>query len=289
LFVLMVSTNVWFFCTNQSINQSSLGAKNEWHARMGVILVGFLSLFVAVADVFPGMIAYALNPHLEDPDVSYIYLINTLAPAGLRGLLFAVLCGGAITAIEALVNASSAIFTLDIYQRKFPQTDQKKLIRVARAGSLLVLMLGALWAPVVSRFDYIFAYFQECWAFIAIPAAVIFVMGVLWRGVTPKAAWLTLCLSFPMLLLPYLVREAKISMNVYHVAGLVLAFTTAFCYVASIATQDKSPVSNEYVWEPSMGRVPEELFPGGYPWYRRVSVWAVAMVMVYVILYAGIG
>ncbi len=289
LFVLMVSTNVWFFCTNQSINQSSLGAKNEWHAKMGVILVGFLSLFVAVADVFPGMIAYALNPDLENPDVSYIYLINTLAPAGLRGLLFAVLCGGAITAIEALVNASSAILTLDIYQRRFPQTDQKKLIRVGRIGSLSVLVLGALWAPVVSRFEYIFAYFQECWAFIAIPAAVIFVMGVLWRGVTARAAWLTLLLSFPMLLVPYVLREAEVPMNVYHVAGIVLVFTALFCWVASIVTRNGSIGSTEFVWKTSMARVPEELIPASYPWYYRVSVWAVAMVMVYVILYTGIG
>jgi solute:Na+ symporter, SSS family len=292
LFVLMISTNVWFFCTNQSINQSSLGAKDEWHARMGVLMVGFLSLFVAVADVFPGLIAYALNPHLERPDESYIYLVNTLAPAGVRGLLFAVLCGGTITAIEALVNASSAIFTLDIYQKKFPRTDQKRLITVGRAGTLTVLVVGALWAPVVSRFEYIFSYFQECYAFIAIPAAVIFVMGVLWKGVTPKAAWYTLCLSFPMLLLPYLLRSAEVSTNVYHVAGFVLVFTIFFCWLISLLTREKGALSaarHELVWRPSMSRLPPLLFPAGYPWYKRVSVWAIAMVVVYVILYAGLG
>src|SRR5688572_32374859 len=101
---------------------------------MGVLMVGFLSLFVAVADVFPGLIAYALNPNLARPDESYIYLVNTLAPIGVRGLFFAVLCGGAITAIEALVNASSTILTLDIYQKKFPGAEQKKLITIGRAG-----------------------------------------------------------------------------------------------------------------------------------------------------------
>jgi solute:Na+ symporter, SSS family len=288
LFVLMISTNVWFFCTNQSINQSSLGAKNEWHAKMGVLMVGFLSLFVAVADVFPGMIAYALNPNLEKPDESYIYLVNALAPSGVRGLLFAVLCGGTITAIEALVNASSAIFTLDIYQRKFPQADQKRLIAAGRTGSLIILIVGALWAPVVSRFEYIFSYFQECWAFIAIPAAVIFVMGILWKGVTSKAAWLTLCLSFPMLLLPYLLRLAKVSMNVYHVAGLVLIFTTLFCWIVSLATKSEK-VNVDLVWTPSMSVLPQEILSKGYPWYKRISFWAIIMVIVYVALYVSIG
>jgi solute:Na+ symporter, SSS family len=292
LFVLMISTNVWFFCTNQSINQSSLGARDEWHARMGVLMVGFLSFFVAIADVFPGMIAYALNPDLEKPDESYIYLVNTLAPAGVKGLLFAVLCGGTITAIEALVNASSAILTLDIYRKKFPQADQKKLISVGRIGTLAVLIVGGLWAPVVAQFEYIFSYFQESYAFIAIPAAVIFVMGVLWKGVTPKAAWYTLCLSFPMLLLPYLLRITEVSMNVYHVAGIVLVFTILFCWMISLLTQqndEMSDVHRELVWTPSMSRMPHQLFPAGYPWYKRVSLWAIAMGALYIILYAGAG
>jgi solute:Na+ symporter, SSS family len=288
LFVLMISTNVWFFCTNQSINQSSLGAKNEWHAKMGVLMVGFLSLFVAVADVFPGMIAYALNPNLEKPDESYIYLVNTLAPSGVRGLLFAVLCGGTITAIEALVNAASAIFTLDIYQRKFPQATEKKLISAGRTGSLIILTVGALWAPVVSRFEYIFSYFQECWAFIAIPAAVIFVMGILWRGITSRAAWLTLCLSFPMLLLPYLLRLAEVSMNVYHVAGLVLIFTTLFCWMVSLTTKSET-INTELIWTPSMSVLPTEIAAAGYPWYKRISFWAIVMVIVYVALYLSLG
>lgn len=289
LFVLMISTNVWFFCTNQSINQSSLGAKNEWHARMGVLLVGFLSLFVAIADVFPGMIAYALNPSLEKPDESYIYLVNTLAPVGVRGLLFAVLCGGAITAIEALVNASSAILTLDIYQKRYPNSSQKRLVTVGRFGSMAVLMVGALWAPMVARFEYIFSYFQECYAFIAIPAAVVFVMGALWKGVTSKAAWLTLGLSFPMLVLPYILRVTDSGMNVYHVAGLVLAFTMIFCWVISLLTRDASsaPVHRDVVWTPQMIKLPTEIIARGYPWYMRVSFWAIVMVCVYMLLYAG--
>jgi SSS family solute:Na+ symporter len=290
LFVLMVSTNVWFFCTNQSINQSALGARNEWHAKMGVLMVGFLSLFVAVADVFPGLIAYALNPNLEKPDESYIYLVNTLAPSGIRGLFFAVLCGGTITAIEALVNASSAILTLDIYQKKYPQVEQKRLITVGRIGSLFILITGALWAPVVARFEYIFSYFQECWAFIAIPAAVIFVMGILWKGVTSKAAWLTLCLSFPMLLLPYILRITDVSMNVYHVAGFVLVLTILFCWIVSLATKRETEFRSrdEVVWKFSMSQLPSSLFPNGYPWYKRVSFWAIGMVVLYVLLYASL-
>ncbi|HZF64678.1 MAG TPA: sodium/solute symporter, partial [Chitinophagaceae bacterium] len=189
LFVLMISTNIWFFCTNQSINQSSLGAKNMWHAQMGVLVVGILSIGVAIADVFPGLIAHALNPNLEVADEAYVYLVNRLVPVGLKGLVFAALIGGSLSAMEALINASATIFTIDIYQRTIrKEPDPKKTVRVGRWSNAVVLLIAALWAPLVSKFDYIFSYFQECWAFIAVPVAVIFVLGVLWKGVTDKAA-----------------------------------------------------------------------------------------------------
>jgi hypothetical protein len=33
LVVLMLSTNVWYYATNQYINQRCLAARNEWHAK----------------------------------------------------------------------------------------------------------------------------------------------------------------------------------------------------------------------------------------------------------------
>jgi SSS family solute:Na+ symporter len=280
LFVLMISTNIWFFCTNQSINQSSLGAKNMWHAQMGVLVVGILSIGVAIADVFPGLIAHALNPNLEVADEAYVYLVNRLVPVGLKGLVFAALIGGSLSAMEALINASATIFTIDIYQRTIrKEPDPKKTVRVGRWSNAVVLLIAALWAPLVSKFDYIFSYFQECWAFIAVPVAVIFVLGVLWKGVTDKAAFLTLCLSFPMLVLPYLLRIWKVSTNVYNVAGVVLVLTLVFCWLVSLVTKQEAKadpvvVSKEMLYAPHEGA-----------WYSSVVFWAVIMVAAYMAIY----
>jgi SSS family solute:Na+ symporter len=64
ILLLMFSTNIWYYCTNQHINQSTLGAKNEWHAKMGIIFAGLLWIIIPFADVFPGLIAHALEPNL---------------------------------------------------------------------------------------------------------------------------------------------------------------------------------------------------------------------------------
>jgi SSS family solute:Na+ symporter len=279
LFVLMISTNIWFFCTNQSINQSALGAKNIWHAQMGVLVVGILSILVALADVFPGLIAYALNPNLEVADEAYVYVVNTLVPTGLKGLLFAVLCGGALASIEALANAASTIFTIDIFQKAIrPNADSRQLVRVGRITIAVVLLVAALWSPLVQQFEYIFSYFQECWAFISVPVAVIFVMGVLWKGVTDKAAFLTLCLSFPMLVLPYLLRLFQVTTNVYNVAGFVLLLTVLFCWGVSLAT--KQPKEAPLVVSRDM------LHTARVAWYKSIWFWAVVMIVSYILLYA---
>jgi solute:Na+ symporter, SSS family len=281
LLVLMISTNIWFFCTNQSINQSALGAKSMWHAKMGVLIVGLLSLFVAIADVFPGLIAYRMNPDLKVADEAYVYVVNTLVPSGLKGLVFAALCGGSIAAIEALINASATIFTLDIYQRSAKQeVTQAKLVRVGRWASAVVLVIACLWAPLVQQFEYIFSYFQECWAFIAIPVAVIFVMGVLWRGLTNEAAYATLCLSFPMLALPYLLRLWKVSMNVYHVAGLVLLFTVLFAVLVSLATFKMTTGSTLIVSKDTL-RNDEKVV-----WYKSIMFWSIIILLMYITVYA---
>jgi len=288
LLVLALSTNVWFFCSNQMINQAVLGAKNEWHARLGVLLAGFLGILIAFADTFPGMIAFALNPNLATADSAYPYVVGRLVPIGLRGIVFAGLTGAILSTIEALGNASSTIFTMDIYKRHLrPAAEDKELIRVGRIVSAVVLIVGALWAPTVMSFGHIFSYFQEGWAFIAIPIAVIFVLGGLWRRVTTTAALWTLLLSFPMLVLPYLLRALEVKMNVFNVAGFVLIFTLLFTVVLSLVTREKHPEGKEkFIWRPSMARLTWDPRIGELPWYRKLSFWTMVLVSMYVFIYA---
>jgi SSS family solute:Na+ symporter len=287
LIILMISTNVWFFCTNQTINQAALGAKNEWHARIGVLFAGFLAIAIAFADAFPGLIAYVLNPNLEASDDAYPYVVNHLIPAGLKGLVFAGLCGAIISTIEALANASSTIFSFDIYKRWINKNaNDKQIIFYGRIVGAAVLIIGTLWAPIVMRFGHIFSYFQECWAFIAIPIAIIFVVGVLWDGLTDRSAFWTLLLSFPMLILPYVLRTLEVDMNVFNVAGFVLVFTLLFTISTSLLTRkEKKSNLQDYIWNISMLKIPKNIFPGKYYWFRKVGFWAIVMIVAYMTIY----
>lgn len=286
LLVLAFSTNVWYYCTNQTINQAALGAKNEWHAKMGIIFAGLLWVLIAFADVFPGLIAFTMNATIQ-PDAAYPYVVNTLVPAGLRGIVFAGLCGAIISTIEAVINASSTIFTYDIFKRFInKEADDKTMIRTGRITSGVILVVGALWAPMVTRFGHIFSYFQECWAFVAIPVAVVFVGGLLWRRVNGRVAFWTLMLAFPMFVMPYLLRLLHVEMNVFNVAGFMLIFTIGI-FILMTLSQSRSLIDKkqELIWNISMVKLPDEIFSIYKPWYKNLVFWGGIMVGIYILIY----
>jgi SSS family solute:Na+ symporter len=291
LIVLMLSTNVWFFCTNQSINQATLGAKNEWHAKIGIILVGGLGMIIPFADVFPGLIARALDLNILNSegsaDEAYIKVVEHLVPAGLRGLVFAGLCGAIISTIEALTNAASTIFTFDLFKRSgASKNSEKQLIAAGRVVSVIVLVVGGLWAPMVGKFEHIFQYFQQCWAFIAIPSMIIFVFGILWKKFSNTAALVTLLFSFPMFLMPYIIQLFNIQTNAYIVAGYSLIFLLVVAMILSRLTGNSTnPEADQHVFKKEMLYMPKERLRSNSKWFKSVRLWAVIMIVLYVIIY----
>lgn len=215
LIILALSTNVWYYATDQFINQRCLGAINEWHAKMGVLLAGFLQFFLPLATCFPGMIYRVVNPDLADHNAAYPNVVAEFVPAGLRGLVVAAVIGAITSTIAGLVSSTSTMTTLDIFQRwKGKDWPEKKLVRFGQVAGALALLFGALFAPVVMKWDNLFRYCQDLWAPLAAPAVVVFVGGALWRGARERGAvaclWLsilTVPLSFAkQILLDYDIR-----------------------------------------------------------------------------------
>jgi SSS family solute:Na+ symporter len=288
--VLFLSTNVWYYGTNQYINQRVLAARDEWHARAGVLFSGFLGIFLTFAVCFPGLIAYRVFPNLKNPDEAYPKLVSALIGPlgfGLRGLIFAGLIGAIMSTIDSLINSCSTILTIDFYKRFLRKdANEKAMIRFGRVTSTLLFMIGILWAPVVGSWRSIFAYFQECWFFMAVPIVVVFGSALLWKRANSLAAVSTLLLSLPLLSLPFLLRGLDVKMNSFNLAGLLLIPVTGFHVLIAYLGQPPSvAVTQRWTWKPSMLRLPaEELLPR-YPLYKRLFLWWVFLVIVFTFLY----
>jgi SSS family solute:Na+ symporter len=201
LIILALSTNVWYYATDQFINQRCLGAKNEWHAKMGVLLAGALQLLLPLATCFPGMIYYAINPNLEDHNAAYPAVVAALVTKGLRGLVVAAVLGAIMSTISGLVNSTATIVTLDIFRRwKGRNWPEARLVRFGQCAGGAALLVGALFAPVVMKWDSIFRYCQDIWAPMAAPAVVVFMGGALWKPARERGA--VACLWLSILTIP---------------------------------------------------------------------------------------
>ena len=237
LIILALSTNVWYYATDQFINQRCLGAKNEWHAKAGVLLAGGLQLILPLATCFPGMIYAVINPNLVDSDAAYPSVVKAVIPIGLRGLVAAAVIGAIMSTISGLVNSTSTMVTLDIFRRWKGRTwSEPRLVRFGQWAGGTALLIGALFAPVVMKWDDLFRYCQDLWAPMAAPAVVVFLGGALWKRATQRGA--VACLWIAILTVPLMFAKQILADKGIHILPANLDNSMIFAgsvFLASIA------------------------------------------------------
>lgn len=182
---------VWFWCTDQSMVQSVLAAKNSKHEQLGANFTAWLKILDVPLFIFPGILCFILYPELQNPDQAYMTMVTNMFPQGMTGLVMAVLIAALVSTIDSALNALSTVFTIDVYVKKYkPKATGKQVVKIGR----LVTVFGALTAVFITlAIDSIkglnlFDIFQSILGFIAPPMAVVFLFGVLWKRTSSKAA-----------------------------------------------------------------------------------------------------
>ncbi len=200
VFTGFLTVGIWYSCTSQHIVQRVLGAKNEWHARMGVICAGFLHIITPFFFILPGIAAFKLFPHLEKPDQAYLVLVKTLIPSGLKGLILAALAGALMSALSTVLNSTSTLLTMDIYKKLLkPDVTEAQQIRFGRWSGAIALAVSVAIAfsyTETAKTTPLFVKVQNVFFYIAPPFAVIFTLGILWRRANQTAALATIISGF---------------------------------------------------------------------------------------------
>ncbi|MDE6653725.1 MAG: sodium:solute symporter, partial [Muribaculaceae bacterium] len=188
----------WYWCTDQFIVQRVLSGKNEKEARRGTIFGAYLKLLPVFLFLIPGMIAFALHQQsgsflplteagLPNSDAAFPTLVAKLLPAGVKGLIVCGILAALMSSLASLFNSSAALFTIDFYQRFRPNTEAKKLVRIGQAATVVIVILGILWIPVMrSVGDVLYLYLQDVQSVLAPGIAAAFLMGVCWKRATAQ-------------------------------------------------------------------------------------------------------
>ena len=188
----------WYWCTDQFIVQRVLSGKDEKEARRGTIFGAYLKLLPVFLVLIPGMIAFAIHQNVVaaggegflpmlangnvNSDAAFPTLVAKLLPAGVKGLIVCGILAALMSSLASLFNSSAALFTIDFYQRFKPDTDPKKLVRIGQAATVVIVVLGILWIPVMRSIgDVLYLYLQDVQSVLAPGIAAAFLIGIVWK------------------------------------------------------------------------------------------------------------
>ncbi|MFZ2287673.1 MAG: sodium:solute symporter [Bacteroidales bacterium] len=191
----------WYWCTDQYIVQRVLSGRDQTQSRRGAIFGGFLKLSPVFIFLIPGMIAYALNQqgviHLTSSDSAFSTLVKELLPMGFKGLVVGGILAALMSSLASLFNSSATLFTIDFYQKYKPNAPEAELVRVGRIATVVVVILGILWIPVMKGIGKVlYAYLQDVQSLLAPGIAGAFLLGILSKKVTPAAGLAGLLTGF---------------------------------------------------------------------------------------------
>ena len=226
VFVGLWIPNIFYWGCNQFITQRTLAAKNIEEARKGVVFAGYLKLLIPFIVVVPGIIAFSLyGSEIPRADMAYPYLLSRLLPSGLKGIVFAALIGAIMSSLDSMLNSCATIFTFDIYNRYINKSkDERNLIKVGRISTIIILIVAALIAPLLTHFHLIFSYIQKFWGFVSPGVVVTFMFGIFWKRATARGAIASLLFSAPVYLaLQYMMPNAAF-LNQMTISFIILSF-----------------------------------------------------------------
>jgi SSS family solute:Na+ symporter len=126
-------------------------------------------------------------------DTALAQLLGNVLPqgVGLLGFVLAALLGAVVSSLAAMLNASSTIFTMDIYKRYIsPEASQKSIVLLGRISVVVFAFVAVILAPQLGNpkiSNSIFTIIQEGQGFISPGILAVFTFGLLIRKAPPVA------------------------------------------------------------------------------------------------------
>jgi SSS family solute:Na+ symporter len=226
----------WYWCTDQFIVQRVLSGKNRHEARKGAILAGYFKLLPVFIFLIPGMIAFALSQkgllNVPSSDSAFASMVAQLLPIGFKGVVVCGLLAALMSSLASLFNSSAALFVGDFYKKYRPQSTEQHLVVVGRIATVVVVLLGILWIPVMLGLGKVlYEYLQAVQGLLAPAIASVFLLGVFWKRATAKGAFYGMIVGFGL-------GMFRLLLNIIYGAQASIATTTKALYYKVLAATD---------------------------------------------------
>ena len=226
---------LWYWCTDQYIVQRALSAPNMTEARRGTIFAGLLKLLPVIIFIVPGMITLALARQGTVPGLAgfvdangnavpamaqgaFPLLVQQVMPAGVRGFVVAGLLAALMSSLAGVFNAAATLFTIDLYKKLRPDVNERQLVWVGRVATVVLVVIGLLWIPVIQGARGLYDYLQGVQGYLAPPIAAVFFLGVFMKRLNGAGCLAALLVGFALGLFRLLV-DTPVTLGLAGLAG----------------------------------------------------------------------
>ncbi len=207
-FVVFLGASIigfWYWCTDQHIVQRVLGqTKGEDNsvvmkrARRGTIAAGYFKLLPVFMFLIPGMVAIALSndptsgiqmdiTNHDQTDGAFAMMVKNILPAGIKGFVTIGFICALVTSLAAFFNSCATLFTEDFYKPMKKGMSEAHYVLVGRIATVVVVILGLLWLPVMMNMGNLYSYLQGIQSLLAPAMVAVFTLGIFSKKITPKA------------------------------------------------------------------------------------------------------
>ncbi|NUO03637.1 MAG: sodium/solute symporter [Saprospiraceae bacterium] len=291
---------IWYWCTDQYIVQRVLSAKNIQEGRRGAIFGGFLKLLPVFIFLVPGMIAFAMTKtgqlQVEKSDQAFAAIMTQLLPHGLKGLVAAGLLAALMSSLASVFNSCSTLFTIDVYQKLYPQTPERKLLNVGRIATGIIVLLGIAWIPIMQNISgVLYEYLQSVQSYIAPPITATFLLGLFWKRINKEGAMATLVGGF-ILGMSRLVAELNkesltgllhtwATINFLHFCILLFVICVVICITVSLLTPKPSESQIIGLTYGTLTAEQKAANKASYGWWEVIASLVVVSIVVGILVY----
>ena len=200
-FVVFIGASIigfWYWCTDQHIVQRVLGQRKGEdnavvmkRARRGTIAAGYFKLLPVFMFLIPGMIAAALAQKgqfdLSNTDAAFAGMVKQVLPMGVKGIVTIGFICALVASLAAFFNSCATLFTEDFYKPMKKGKSEAHYVLVGRIATVVVVLLGLAWMPVMMSMDTLYSYLQGIQSLLAPAMVAVFTLGIFSKKITPKA------------------------------------------------------------------------------------------------------
>ena len=198
-------------------------------------------------------------------------VLNAL-PKGLIGLVLAGLISAIMSSVDSTLNSSSTLVVVDFIKPKMSNITSNDIVKYGRWSTFVLMIIAAVWAPMIQHFGGIWVYLQQMYAIFVPPIVVLFLVGVFDKKGNANGAYVTLILGTMLGIIIFILQQLEI-WNIHFTinAGIVVAISSIIFILTSRMSQ---PPATEIIENFTFQR---KLINQGNDtsiWYQNYKIWA---------------